>query len=607
MTVAPPAAGRRPIVALAAAGVLLGVLSLASVPLRYDHANSGRYLLQVLRTADPELFPGDAEVEALGRFRSLFYDLLAVASAEASPDRIEDTVRLLYAGTRVATVLLAMALVQALGGDLRATLLIGVWCSFKQSPPVGGDSLFVDVMHHGSAAFLTGCGVLLALAADKRIWAGSLLGLTVFLHPLMGLHLGLCAVPGLILAGRRRWALDTLAGGAVFVASVALYAAAMSPPAMTAEEAAVFIGVKAASPHVSLSAQGALRWLEQGLVVALALAAAAPGRLLGERIVFFAVLSGAAAAPGISLGAEFLESPRLVQFQPLRAFVWIHFLAFVLLALAAARELRRGGVGGVLLMAVVVLSMTPTLWLLPVLLLALANLVCERFRLVPADSLRRVSIVALSGIVAATGCGWLLRGRLSSLETLRNPLPPLLGLLLILWAGAHLAGHRWRHGLAAVLVGAAVAGSAVYWHRYYDERDYPEWGSVFKDRVHPEWTDVRRWIAARTPKNARFVVAGGPGNFRTRALRTGLGEPASALAWVDPPTYLDAARRAAEVGSAHRDGLWDLRALADLAAAWRADYVLAEGDVSPSTVEPLVRMGEYRVYAAGRLRASSAP
>lgn len=578
--------------------VALATVSWFSTGLRYDHANSGRYLLQVLKSADPELFVQDSVVDSLARFRSLFYDMLAaIFGWVRAPHRLEEALSVLYLICRVSTTWLVMAIGRALGGGLVTAFLLGCWCSFEQTSVVGGDSLFANVMTHATVAFLTAAGALLLLLEGHERFFWPLLGLTLFIHPLIALHLALCIVPALFAVygpTREHWLGCSILGGCLI-----LYWATLAPPPMSSAEAAIFLEAKKDMVHVSAFAQSTLAWTETAALMALVFfvgfknprqSADRRGRLLAV-----AMFCGGLAAVTLSFGAAYLDQVRLAQLQPLRLFVWVQFFAFVVLAGSAGRAAASRSMPEVLLFTVFLFSILPTRWRLAFLGLTLLYFVALRLRL--RDLLARAAFI---GIVAAMTAGWFLRDTAESIDSLRNPWVPAVGILLLPLV-SRWPGRRLRTAAAVVILGVALSGGAVYWHRYFDAKSYPEWGSVFRDRAQADWTAVRQRIAASTPKQARFVLACGGQNFRTRALRTGLGEPMSALAWVDPAAYDENERRRQEIERGRRSGAWDLEYLVDLARSWGADHLLVEGETSP-TPRPRFEIGPYRVFRVDELR-----
>ena len=576
----------------------MGLLSSLSVPLRYDHGNSGRYLIRVLRAADPELFPDDPVADSLERFHSLFYDVLAEGARRAAiaPDEVEGLFVWLYGISRVLTILLVMAVAGEIDRDPVTVLWLGAWGCFTKSVPIGGDSLFVNVVTHGTVSFLLGAGAVWALLAGRRLGCWILLAVSLFVHPLMALHLALCLAPAQIVLRRRIDRIDVV-GGIVFLVALAICSTTI--PSLSAGEADLLVATKGAINHVALSAQGGLSWLKETVIVLVAVSAwwktrgSAPSA--GRDLLVLAVVCGAGAACLLSMAANGLGSARLVQLQPLRIFLWIHWLCFTLIASVAVRAWRRREPEAAPLAVFFVLSLIPTLWQYLFGTLALGALAVPRWR--------RAWIWATGIGVALVAAGWLSRDLYPSLETLRHPLVPalaLLGLGAYGWAGVGQARHR--AGLAAALLTVACGISAVSWHRYYDGRSYPRWGPSFHGRVDADWDVARRWIASRTPKNARFLVAGGRGNFRTLALRVGIGEPSSALAWVDPRLYRQVESIGGEVARSRVGGRWCLKRLAEMALRYDASYFLTEGETSASTAAPRFEIGAYRIYRAVDLR-----
>lgn len=581
--------------------LLLGAFSSVSVPFRYDAGNSGRYLLGTLQAADPELFPGDDVVESLGRFRSLFYDSLGAAAAatELSPDGLETVLHVLYVLSRALLALVVMGIARSCGADPIATLALGVWSCFTKGVPVGGDGLFNNVMTHGTVGFLLGGAALWSLLAGRRLVFWTLMGLAVFVHPLMTLHLATCVVPAHFFFRRRVDRVDGF-GILIFVMCLVAYAKAMAPPAMSAEEARIFLAAKGEMQHVSLRTQGLLNWLKELLVISVALFAwrfTRGGRDSGKDLLAAALLAGSVVALVLSWMTIELAQPRWVQFQPLRSFVWVHFFGYTLIGLAAVRCWRRHLPAAPALMAIFVFSLIPSLWqyvLIPIAILALVF-----------PDRKRIWTTATWCVAGAVVGGWLARGFFPSLETLHHPLVPLLGgLTLAAWHFGDLGSRRWRARSAAVLLTLACALSAISWHRYYDQRSYPEWGPTFRDRVHADWDSIRRRIAAETPKEARVLVAGGPGNFRTRALRVGLGEPMSALAWVDPQLYQTVEEESRLVAEQRREGRWHLDRLAALGTLWDADFLLTDGAVEPGPAVPRLEVGNYRLFDVSEVLAA---
>lgn len=573
----------------------LGLLSALSVPLRYDHGNSGRYLLPVLQAADADLFGGDPVVASIERFHSLYYEALAawVAAAGMQPADVEALHRGLYVLSRVLIVLAVMLVGRVMDRDPLTALYLGVWSGFTSSVPVGGDSLFVNVVTHGTVSFLLGAAALAALFHGKRLSFWLLLAVNLPVHPLMTLHLALCLVPADLFLRRRIERID-IAGGLVFLATLALTVG--TAPPFSPDEAEILVAAKGAIGHVALAAQGTAGWLKMLVVVTVALGSwAALRRTAPSRetdLLAAAIVWGAAAAVALSVLATSSESARLVQLQPLRTFLWIHFFSYLLIAWAAVHAWRTSSPAALPQTLFFVLSLVPTLWQYLYAPWALAALHLPKRR--------RLWLAFTCGVSAMVVAGWWLRDVWPALDTLRNPVVPLL-VVLVLTAHAvvrRASGER-RARAAALLAGFVFLLSAVSWHRHYDRHAYPQWGTTFRDRVHADWDEIRRWVAGNTPRDARVLVAGGAGNFRTLGLRTAVGEPMSALAWVDPLRYLELTAMAEQVEDCQDDETWRFECLQRLAVAERTAFVLVEGDVAAEPDRhpaPRTRVGSYRVY-----------
>src|SRR5689334_12666039 len=88
------------------------VLSIWAAPFRYDHANSGRYLMVVAKTMDASLFPGDPVVAAMAHFDSLFYRLLPCVLN--TPEKFESDLFRVFIWTKVALILSLFWLIRTL-------------------------------------------------------------------------------------------------------------------------------------------------------------------------------------------------------------------------------------------------------------------------------------------------------------------------------------------------------------------------------------------------------------------------------------------------------------------------------------------------------------
>jgi len=192
---------------------------------------------------------------------------------------------------------------------------------------------------------------------------------------------------------------------------------------------------------------------------------------------------------------------------------------------------------------------------------------------------------------------WVISKQLSfPISTFLNPLPLGVGALLLVLVSLSQKKYSIRTVLFIVVIGYSLLGGAIHWHFYYDSQDHPEWdASIYKARTHPDWDAVRRWCREHTPKDARFIVAGGYGSFRTLAWRTAIGESMSALAWVDPLEYARNEEQYQKVLSTCEDGVWNINKLFSLAKQWGIDYIIVNGSYKPS-VYPILRVGTFSIF-----------
>ncbi len=81
--------------------LLLAAFAVWGSPFLLDYLNSGDQLPPLLQSVDPQLFPGDTVVEAMGRLKSGFYLALAATmrALNVSPQQIEPLLRALSRST----------------------------------------------------------------------------------------------------------------------------------------------------------------------------------------------------------------------------------------------------------------------------------------------------------------------------------------------------------------------------------------------------------------------------------------------------------------------------------------------------------------------------
>ena len=567
-------------------------------PFLYDVGNSGRYLVGVLRHLDPALFPGDAVVDSLARFHSLFYDSLGVglAAVGLTPAGLSGAMFVLYALTRLLTFALLFLLVQTLaartdpagaaGETVWGFLFLAALAVHVKPTLLGGTQLFPPLLRHSEAALLLALVGLVFLFRGRRLLFWVCAALIIFVHSIIGLQFVLSVAPPLLLLERRAWRAH-LPGVLLLGAAMLAYALFFGPPAMTTAEADIFLAAKGSIDHVSLLNQDWRSWL--AAVGVLALATAVYHHLLrGDRrydLLFWAMVSGGVAGLAISALALLTRLVPLVQIQPMRTFLWVTFFAYLLLALATARAWRQAPWLGLILTGFVVSTILGFIWWLAFaglgvgyVLLARVPLLAGRVSPAGRDKLAQWGVLAVAAGMLLTG----LAGRW---------LPDSLGDWgLILPAGllAYLALAGWsRPGarsavLGLLLAAALLAASIDTYARYARASD-------------DNWQVMCAWVVENTAPTDQFYVTA-PAPFRTCAWRPALANDYSAVAWVDPTVFAQSREIDKQLRAALQAGQWDVAQLRGLAAAAGADYIIVAQPFAAPDVPPLFQTGPYALF-----------
>ena len=587
--------------------IVFTFVAVIGIPFRYDHGNSGRYLLRVLRAADPELFPDDPVVNSLNRFNSLFYLTLAKAYevTGASPQSVERTIHTLYVISKFLLMVAILSIARSFSDEVWLFVLLGAWASYRQDAPVGGEALFTNEMIHTTVSELLGLTALSFLLRQRYLYFWLLLAFSVLIHPLNTTHLALCVVPPMFLISRPLHR-ENVMGLILFVFSSLLYLLLMAPPNFSGEEARIFLNAKGTISHISPFSQSAVGWIQMVLTMALALLGleftGKPSHK--ERLIAWSIISGMLLALALSLIAVFTESVRLAQFQPMRVFTWVTFLTYLLLAIVTVKAWRQTPTLGILFIAVFALEILCSLWALPFMLMGTVDLLVRGYLEKRGRDVRFWDKLVTAGIIV-TVVAMLLLWRVSTqfslpIATFLNPLPLGVGVMLLWLVLLRQKQYMWRVALLVAIIAYSLSAGAIHWHRYYDSRAYPQWdASIYKARTHPDWEVVQKWCRERTPKDARFIVAGGYGKFRTRSWRTVIGESMSALAWVDPQEYVRNEEQSQRVLSTYENGYWNLDKLFALANEWGVEYVVVNGPYKPF-VKPLFQVGRFSIFQVSK-------
>jgi hypothetical protein len=583
---------RRFLLVVALLVTVFALLSLWGTPFLYDRANSGRYLLKVIQAADPALFPQDSVVESLQRFNSLFYNVLAAAFRVTGtpPAQLETVMYGLYIGYQFALFLTLFIFVRRFSDNLWLFIFVAAWAVHQKGAPVGGNSFFAPQLTHASIAFLLGLLALWALLNHKHFGYWVFSGVAILVHSLIGLHLVLITAP-VYWYMRRRFTWETLVGGAIFATSVFLYLLYMAPPAMSPEEAMLFLQTKGDMYHISPFDQSWLEWLRAVTVLGLALLAyytflrdSEPAGLLTRFVVWGTIM-----AVLLGMIAVVFEPLRLVQMQPMRLFLWVWFFAQILLIFATVRAFGQGSPAAPLLLGVLLMDIVVSLWILAFIAFGLVYLILStaaayyRSSLLPAiDTGARWSVLLLLlGILGGRIMAHLFN---LQVDTLLNPAPLILGGLLVMLIPSEVRPGRWQPILLGMMLVVALLSASLYRHNYYAAR------------VDSDWERVQLWSREHTIPQDRFLTTPGTeGNFRTKAFRTTVSEPMSALCWVDPLVCRDNGRMVAQVNTARQDEVWHVATLAELAAQWHVQYILVAGPYD-AHIEPIFQSGHYAIF-----------
>lgn len=559
--------------------IAFAILSLISNPFVYDEKNSGRYLLKVIKAADPTLFTNDPVVDSLQRFHSAFYDLLAwlFNITSAPPEMVAPVVHGLYIAGEVLLFCLLYKVATAIIPDIRYFLLIALWATFTVSVPVGGIGLFEPILRHSEVAFLL-CLIALYCLSVKKFYVLFWFSLAVALlvHSIMTIQLLLVIAPAYLFWHWHNTERHTphVIGMIIFGLTFMLYFILMAPPTMSPEEGALFLNSKGDMQHISPFNQSPVGWFTLLMVagVSLGIGWIFDRQEFHSRQMSLIIIWGTVVGLGLSLLAISVSSVRLAQFQPMRIFLWVWLLATWLWLLQTYKQLRSGSLLGVLMSGVVFLFMLQSLYALLLVSLIVLYLCLHVYgiysrKALPVDKWARCGLIGFTCLIAlglAVGHGFNLASYfLRSLF----PLPVMMLCLLLIY-------RPWlspsvRQGLWLALFIIVITGAHSYWQG--------------RQPFNSDWHAVQQWSREHTGVTERFLTTPGIGtNFRTGAFRTTVSEPMSALAWVDPQTNAQLSSFVAEVYKAQSSEGWDLIQLINLAQRVNASYVVVPGTTAHS-------------------------
>ncbi len=578
-----------------AGAVFFAALSVVLNPFQFDHGNSGRYLLPVLKDMDPTLFSDDPQVEALEGFGSGFYLALSwvTTNLSTSPHDIERVMGGLFVFTRF---LLAIALVwlawELADSRLERWVLISVLLllfSFPVSVSVAGVSIGFPTMNHATLSEVAMVLSVVFLISRRFVSMTVVNTVDVWIHPLMAVQrlisLGLAAIVGDRARMRPLLALGLIA---LFGSSVVAYVYRLAPPPLSPDEVAIFLEAKGRMIHTSPFVQPWTSWMLFASLIYLAWFSTRRfgSGLADNRVRLMWLAAGISSVVGISFAAlnHVFQNPVLTRFQPMRMFMLSWFILLVLVALGASRAFLMDDASWPWLAASLVTI--PIHGGVDVIVCCSSSFVLF---LVTADrtgeqkwkrsrvllTLFAISIVS-AGVVSARSYHFVL------------------GSLVVL----AICGLSWipvRRGvMASAILLVAVAAGVVSSHRYFRVESSESTG---RPRVDAEYFRTLAWIQKNTAQNARFAVEPPMAFFRARSHRTCANQNISAVVWVDPSLSEEERIRAEQV-----DEIFEGTEMPSMPAEVKRisgdhgfDHVVTRGDRFWG-YEPVYSSGSFFVY-----------
>jgi len=553
---------------------------------QYTIRNSGLYLLPILRTIDPDIFKNDSVVDSLGKYKSLFYEVLTLGfrALRVSPDSLASTLQVLYAFSKVLLIILIFILAYQLMNDIWLFLLMAAWISHVKLVPVGNILLFKPLLTHETIAFLLGLAALIFLLRRNYILFWLAIGFSIFIHSIMAFHIFLCFVPAVFLIDKYR-SKKHIIGLILLVIFSLLYFLLMTPPFLSSKEATIFFIEKGDCMHVSPFNQSFLGWVK--MLGLLTLAYLANKYILryeeSSKLISLLILCGTFFGLFLSIAAVVTKIPILALFQPMRIFLWVTFLAYLLIAMAAVQSLRQNSQVGIILIGILILSILNSPLTLIFISVAIAYLIIRKYWIKLNQYIPFSFDNLASVIITLTVCGMFF----SWITQLWYPHSPSIlaaGSLILLMSLKIIRKKNWNRILIYVLVGFSVLFTSIFRHDY------------FSNKMDSDWDKTRLWCKNNTKKDDTFITPPNGNNFRILSLRSTVSEEMPALLWVDPFEYVKNHVRVKIVEQGHSSMKWNLKYLFSLAQKWRVGYVVTKGSFDPNDISPVFSSGDFSVF-----------
>ena len=565
------------------------VISIFATPHQYAKKNEGRYLLRVVKNYDNNLFHNDLVVKSLGKFKSIYYDLIGylfkLQNSANINTALRDIIFSAFVINKISFFLLLILLTRALNQSIVFFIIFAIFAMHSKSIINGSGGLFMPMARHSEIAILTGIASFISLLYNKNYFFWIFISITILTHSLIGIHLLLTLSTYIIINYD-----DHLKDGwsiLIFIITIFYYNLSYAPTPMTIDEAKLFLNVKTISAHVSFFKQGILSWVSCFGIILLALLLNIVYQNHDSFKIFnISIISGSIIAFSLSTLFYLTNFHYLALIQPIRIFLWVSFFCFVSIINSITLLFYKNYHLCFILFSILCLIILNTLWFIPLVYIVISYLISKSFN-IPGDNnfsekLLNKTFVLFGAIMTIAIMVGDSSDRLSFLNDL-EPLFIIIPFLLLIIMGKRLS-YNYTLSILALVLTMSFALKTIERHDY------------FKIREDQGWDDIRRWFPKNTLKTAKVIVAGGSGNFRTLALRSCYGESESALSWVDPNLQSEISKNFELVNKGYINDSWDINYKMMLSKRWGANYILIKGNYHPDTIKPIYSIDDYHIF-----------
>ena len=573
------------------ASLLLVAFAVWGSPFLIDFLNSGDQLPPTLQLVDPQLFRGDAVVEAIGRLKSGFYLALAASIRRfgVAPQQIESVLYVLFVASRILLIAGIAAICRSLKNSFWLFVIFAAWCCHQKPSLLGSVTFFMPMLTHNEVAMVIGLFAIACWLRGRIILFWLLGGVMVLVHVLVGLQFIMCFAPAWL--WRRKLDKRFLIGAGLFGLCCVIYLLTMLPPPMSADEWRLFVSGNGDTGHISLLKLSWLEWVNA--VSFFGLSWVAFNRFLkgdaGFELLKRAMICGTVFGLILSLTATVTRAMKPMLFQPLRIFFWVTLICFLFLVAAMIEAFKSSRLAGILLAAPLVLTVLNSILAPMFAVLGLgyfaAEWLAKRFG-VPIQRFPQIAaqtclVLSVAGIFAA----WAL-GNKQPVGSLSSPvllLPGAICLAVLFVPGL----KNWNPKLHVPIVAALIIYSliAISLHRYTHSQRW----------LDADWRTVRLWVQANTNPSDRFITPPDQVGFRVLALRSTVSESLPRVIWSAPYTYLENKQAAERAAKGYDKAATDPEYLFGLAHEWNCNYVITRGNYDNLRFKPVFSSGKFSV------------